>query len=163
MGYAGYAPGHRVPDKASPLGAALKVISSLEALELLSKLTYNCCVSPNEDKFRRIRLSNERISATLSNQGELCHYARLRACFCKLCGASASPPRLLLPSKCMLQAAAGVREALVQLGWVESEAEPDFMTITKGASTMAQVCFWILLIFLSVTALLRIAKDSAVP
>lgn len=55
--------------RAVPPGAQ---ISSPEALEVLYKLIYNVVVSPAEEKFRRVRLSNPRINAAvLGTEGSL--------------------------------------------------------------------------------------------
>lgn len=45
--------------------AAVAAIKSVECLELISKLLYNAAVSPREDKFRRVKLSNKRIAETV--------------------------------------------------------------------------------------------------
>lgn len=37
---------------------------SLEALELLEKVTYNAAVQPNEEKFRKLKLGNKKIQAS---------------------------------------------------------------------------------------------------
>jgi hypothetical protein len=37
----------------------------VECLEILGKLLYNCAVTPKEDKFRRIKLTNPRVAATI--------------------------------------------------------------------------------------------------
>lgn len=39
---------------------------SVEALEIIVKLMYNCAVSPREDKFRRVKLSNKAIASKLA-------------------------------------------------------------------------------------------------
>lgn len=42
-----------------------QAIKSLECLEVLGKLLYNCAVSPREDKYRRVKLTNKRLAETL--------------------------------------------------------------------------------------------------
>jgi len=66
MGYAGYAPGanSRMKDQATPLEQALRGLpldKALETLELIEKLTRNVVRNPGEEKFRHIKLSNEKI------------------------------------------------------------------------------------------------------
>merc|ERR1719471_2486189 len=71
MGYAGYAPGanSRMKDQATPLEQALRALPldrALETLELIEKLTRNVVRNPGEEKFRRIKLSNPKISAAIT-------------------------------------------------------------------------------------------------
>lgn len=47
MGYAGYAPGHRVAEAATPVQAALAQVKSDASLELIGKLTRNRCALPH--------------------------------------------------------------------------------------------------------------------
>jgi hypothetical protein len=66
MGYAGYAPGanSRMKDEATPLEQALQSLpldKAMETLELIEKLTRNVVRNPGEEKFRRIKFSNEKI------------------------------------------------------------------------------------------------------
>lgn len=56
---------------------ALHAIPSLESLELLLKVTRNCCQSPGASKYRRLRLSNPRIRATLADVPEVLPAMRL--------------------------------------------------------------------------------------
>jgi hypothetical protein len=65
MGYAGYAPGHRVAEAATPVQAALAQVKSEASLELIGKLTRNSAQSPAEEKYRKVRLTNEKISPLL--------------------------------------------------------------------------------------------------
>lgn len=70
MGYAGYAPGNRVADKLTPLQQALRALpldKAQETLELIEKLTRNVVRNPGEEKFRRINLSNPKISAAITD------------------------------------------------------------------------------------------------
>jgi len=70
MGYAGYAPGNRVADKLTPLQQALRSLpldKAQETLELIEKLTRNVVRNPGEEKFRRINLSNPKISAAIAD------------------------------------------------------------------------------------------------
>jgi len=70
MGYAGYAPGNRVADKLTPFHQALRSLpldKAQETLELIEKLTRNVIRNPGEEKFRRINLSNPKISAAITD------------------------------------------------------------------------------------------------
>jgi hypothetical protein len=69
MGYAGYAPGMRVADKLTPLQQALRALpleKAQETLELIQKLTVNVVRNPSEEKFRKIKLSNPKIAAAIT-------------------------------------------------------------------------------------------------
>ena len=53
--------------------AAVQAVKSVEALEIMGKLLYNCAVSPREDKFRRVKLTNKKVADTIgSTHGEGC-------------------------------------------------------------------------------------------
>ncbi|EEH53526.1 uncharacterized protein MICPUCDRAFT_68787 [Micromonas pusilla CCMP1545] len=65
-GYAGYAPGHKVV-MATPLQQALKAVKDDKSLETMEKLTRNSAQAPAEEKFRRVRLTNEKIAAVITN------------------------------------------------------------------------------------------------
>lgn len=65
MGYAGYAPAKLPPSKPSEAEAAVLAVKSMETLETIHKLVYNASVQPNESKFRRIRLTNDKIQKVL--------------------------------------------------------------------------------------------------
>merc|ERR550514_1882529 len=71
MGYAGYAPGDQNRTVTlSPLEKALRGMpleKAMEALEIMEKLVRNVVRNPNEDKFRRIKLSNPKIAAAITN------------------------------------------------------------------------------------------------
>mmetsp|Transcript_19128 Transcript_19128/g.36841 ORF Transcript_19128/g.36841 Transcript_19128/m.36841 type:complete len:186 (-) Transcript_19128:282-839(-) len=70
MGYAGYAPGNRIADKLTPMQQALRSLpleKAQESLDLIEKLTRNVVRNPGEDKFRRINLSNPKISAAITD------------------------------------------------------------------------------------------------
>ena len=54
MGYAGYAPGHKVVEL-TVLQQLLKLIKSDKSLETLEKLTRNTAQAPAEEKFRKVR------------------------------------------------------------------------------------------------------------
>lgn len=54
-GYAGYAPGHKVVDLATPLQQYLKAVKSMATLDTLEKLTRNSAQAPAEEKFRKVR------------------------------------------------------------------------------------------------------------
>jgi hypothetical protein len=54
-GYAGYAPGHKVADLATPLQQYLKAVKSMATLDTLEKLTRNSAQAPAEEKFRKVR------------------------------------------------------------------------------------------------------------
>jgi hypothetical protein len=43
----------------------LQAVKSQDCLEIMGKLLYNCAVSPREEKFRRIKLTNKRLAETL--------------------------------------------------------------------------------------------------
>ena len=66
MGYAGYAPGHKV-QIATTLQQLLKLIKSDATLATMEKLTRNSAQAPGEEKFRKIRLTNEKIAAVITN------------------------------------------------------------------------------------------------
>mmetsp|Transcript_27037 Transcript_27037/g.81474 ORF Transcript_27037/g.81474 Transcript_27037/m.81474 type:complete len:186 (-) Transcript_27037:93-650(-) len=69
MGYAGYSPGNKIADKLTPLQQALRALPldrAQETLELIDKLTRNVVRNPGEEKFRRIKLSNPKISAAIT-------------------------------------------------------------------------------------------------
>mgnify|MGYP006073323517 CR=1 FL=1 len=53
MGYAGYAPGHKVVEL-TVLQQLLKQIKSDKSLETLEKLTRNSAQAPGEEKFRKV-------------------------------------------------------------------------------------------------------------
>lgn len=44
----------------------VQAVKSLDCLEIMGKLLYNCAVSPREEKYRRIKLTNKRLAETLS-------------------------------------------------------------------------------------------------
>jgi len=70
MGYAGYSPGNQIADKLTPLQQALRALplaQAQETLDLIEKLTRNVVRNPNEEKFRRIKLSNPKIAATITD------------------------------------------------------------------------------------------------
>lgn len=67
MGYAGYTPAKLPPAKPTEVEAAVQSIKSMDSLEVIGKLLYNCAVSPREEKYRRIKLSNKKISETIVN------------------------------------------------------------------------------------------------
>merc|ERR1719361_398945 len=70
MGYAGYAPGNRVADKLTPLQQALRALplhQAMETLDIIEKLTRNVVRNPKEDKFRKIKLSNPKIAAAITD------------------------------------------------------------------------------------------------
>jgi len=72
MGYAGYSPGANstVGDKLTPLQQALRQLplDQYEAcLELIEKLTRNVVRNPSEEKFRRIKLTNPKIAAAITD------------------------------------------------------------------------------------------------
>ncbi|KAI8474896.1 MAG: hypothetical protein J3K34DRAFT_406135 [Monoraphidium minutum] len=65
MGYAGYVSAKYPPPKPSEAEAAVQAVKSEAALEIMGKLLYNCAISPREDKFRRIKLTNAKIREAL--------------------------------------------------------------------------------------------------
>lgn len=62
-GYAGYAPGHKVVDLATPLQQYLKAVKSMATLDTLEKLTRNSAQAPAEEKFRKVRAHPRRVSS----------------------------------------------------------------------------------------------------
>lgn len=44
-----------------------QAVKSLDCLEIMGKLLYNCAVNPREEKFRRIKLTNKRLAETLGS------------------------------------------------------------------------------------------------
>ena len=62
-GYAGYAPGHKVADLATPLQQYLKAVKSMATLDTLEKLTRNSAQAPAEEKFRKVRPTPRRASS----------------------------------------------------------------------------------------------------
>lgn len=70
MGYAGYAPGNQVAEPLSDLEQALRSIPDGQAsdvLELLERLLRNVVQAPLEEKFRKIRLANEKIAQIIGS------------------------------------------------------------------------------------------------
>ncbi|KAL6784546.1 hypothetical protein ACKKBG_A02235 [Auxenochlorella protothecoides x Auxenochlorella symbiontica] len=65
MGYAGYVPAKLPPSSLTPVQTALFLVSSVSSLELIEKLVYNAVVSPQEPKFKKVRLGNPRIKAAI--------------------------------------------------------------------------------------------------
>ncbi|KAK9810341.1 hypothetical protein WJX72_009081 [[Myrmecia] bisecta] len=65
MGYAGYAVAKLPPPKPSDMQAVLWSIASMDSLEILGKLTRNVVINPTEDKYKRIRLTNDKIRALI--------------------------------------------------------------------------------------------------
>lgn len=45
--------------------AAVQAVKSVDTLEIMGKLLYNCAVTPKEEKFRRIKLTNKKIADTI--------------------------------------------------------------------------------------------------
>lgn len=53
--------------------AAVQAVKSVETLEIMGKLLYNCAVSPREEKYRRVKLTNKKVADTIgSAHGECC-------------------------------------------------------------------------------------------
>ncbi|CAG9462102.1 unnamed protein product [Pedinophyceae sp. YPF-701] len=70
MGYAGYySTTAKIPDQLTPVEAALRNVKQMDSLEIVGKLVYNTVVSPQEAKFRRIRLSNPKIHEAVVKAG----------------------------------------------------------------------------------------------
>mmetsp|Transcript_18265 Transcript_18265/g.54518 ORF Transcript_18265/g.54518 Transcript_18265/m.54518 type:complete len:137 (-) Transcript_18265:267-677(-) len=65
MGYYGMPAAKLPPGRRSALEEALFQIQSLESLEIMEKLLRNAAVSPKEDKFRRIRLTNAKVNSAI--------------------------------------------------------------------------------------------------
>lgn len=54
--------GHALP---AEVEAAVQAVKSIETLEIVGKLLYNCAVTPKEEKFRRIKLTNKKVAETI--------------------------------------------------------------------------------------------------
>ncbi|CAE8625094.1 unnamed protein product [Polarella glacialis] len=70
MGYGGYSPGNQVAEAKTPLQQALHALplaQAQETLDLIERLTRNVVHSPKEEKFRKIKLSNPKIAAAITN------------------------------------------------------------------------------------------------
>ncbi|PNH08635.1 hypothetical protein TSOC_004788 [Tetrabaena socialis] len=67
MGYGGYVSAKLPPPKPTEVEAAVQAVKSLEAVEMIHKLVYNSAVSPKEEKFRKVRLSNPKVKAVLGD------------------------------------------------------------------------------------------------
>jgi hypothetical protein len=65
MGYAGYVPAKLPPSKPTEVEAAVQAVKSVETLEIMGKLLYNCAVSPREEKYRRVKLTNKKVAETI--------------------------------------------------------------------------------------------------
>jgi hypothetical protein len=48
-----------------PYRCVWQAVKSQDCLEIMGKLLYNCAVSPREEKYRRIKLTNKRLAETL--------------------------------------------------------------------------------------------------
>ena len=57
----------RLKDKPTELQAALSAVDNPASLEILEKLLYNVAVMPSEAKYRRVKLSNPKIKATIAD------------------------------------------------------------------------------------------------
>jgi hypothetical protein len=55
----------KLPTVLSDTERLLHSIVDLDSLEVLGKVLYNAAVSPNEDKYRRLRLSNAKVAAAV--------------------------------------------------------------------------------------------------
>eukprot|EP00197_Chlamydomonas_leiostraca_P007964 CAMPEP_0202865176 /NCGR_PEP_ID=MMETSP1391-20130828/5316_1 /ASSEMBLY_ACC=CAM_ASM_000867 /TAXON_ID=1034604 /ORGANISM="Chlamydomonas leiostraca, Strain SAG 11-49" /LENGTH=133 /DNA_ID=CAMNT_0049544981 /DNA_START=108 /DNA_END=509 /DNA_ORIENTATION=+ len=66
MVYAGYVPA-KLPTVATDLDRAVMAVTNMDSLEIIGKLLYNAAVQPKEEKYRRIRLTNEKIRATIAD------------------------------------------------------------------------------------------------
>lgn len=60
----------RLKDNPTELQRALAQVSSLESLEVLEKLSYNVCVMPTEEKYRKIKLTNPKIKRSVADVPE---------------------------------------------------------------------------------------------
>ncbi|GFR46734.1 hypothetical protein Agub_g8357 [Astrephomene gubernaculifera] len=67
MGYGGYVSAKLPPSKPSEVEAAVQAVKSVEAVEMIHKLVYNCAVQPKEEKFRKVRLANPKVKAVLGD------------------------------------------------------------------------------------------------
>lgn len=67
-GYAGYVPAKLPPGNPTAIQAALWSIRNQASLETLEKLLRNAAVSPKEEKYRSIRLSNPKVKGLLVDE-----------------------------------------------------------------------------------------------
>lgn len=70
MGYYGLGPGMRVADQLTPLEAALRSIPMgnwQATLDIMEKLFRNITQNPREEKFRKIKLTNPKISDNITS------------------------------------------------------------------------------------------------
>ncbi|KIZ03396.1 hypothetical protein MNEG_4567 [Monoraphidium neglectum] len=65
MGYAGYVSAKYPPPKPTEVEAAVQAVKSEQALDVIGKLLYNAAISPREEKFRRIKLTNAKIRESI--------------------------------------------------------------------------------------------------
>jgi hypothetical protein len=71
--------------------AAVQAVKSVETLEIIGKLLYNCAVSPREEKYRRVKLTNKKVADTIgSAHGEHCSGSQQRGGGCMVLSATAS-------------------------------------------------------------------------
>jgi len=72
MGYYNLPPGNKVAEKLSDLEQLLRSLpleGAFEALDLLEKLLRNVVQNPGEEKFRRVRTTNEKLAPLFKYQG----------------------------------------------------------------------------------------------
>jgi UBX domain-containing protein 6 len=67
----------RLKEKPTEVQAALATVPENASLEILEKLLYNIAVSPKEAKYRRIKLSNPKIKASIAEVPEARKYLTL--------------------------------------------------------------------------------------
>eukprot|EP00873_Tetraselmis_striata_P016911 jgi/Tetstr1/437175/TSEL_002747.t2 len=65
MGYAGYTPAKLPPTTPTELEAALRAVTNLDSLAIIGTLCKNAAVQPREEKFRKVKLSNKKVAATV--------------------------------------------------------------------------------------------------
>eukprot|EP01026_Neomeris_dumetosa_P014324 TRINITY_DN1516_c0_g1_i14.p1 TRINITY_DN1516_c0_g1~~TRINITY_DN1516_c0_g1_i14.p1 ORF type:complete len:214 (-),score=34.87 TRINITY_DN1516_c0_g1_i14:291-845(-) len=65
MAYAGYVPAKLPPAKLDSFQSALRSVESQRCLEVIRKLCYNVACSPTEEKYRRVKISNQKIKEAI--------------------------------------------------------------------------------------------------
>lgn len=68
MGYYNQPAAKLPPAKLTPLEQALAAIKCPDTLAVLGKLVYNTAVAPKDPKYRRVKLGNAKIAATVGSQ-----------------------------------------------------------------------------------------------
>lgn len=127
MGYAGYSPGLRTEGPKTPLEETLRALppeSAKACLDLMETLLRNVIQHPSEEKYRKIRLTNEKISKTITTvPGAVDSLV--------LMGWEQQDENLVLPMATKLDFPSSVNKVLEAKGWyAKKEAQ------ARGARTM---------------------------